>query len=194
MAIAGKGAVVVGLGLGAGLLLAMTTKASAASVAIPTGKKGKGLRYPKESSNPEDAEALARVIASEAGGEPQAIQTAVAFATRNAARKLGTSVTMLVKTPGNTYGPQSRGSYASTARAPNAAHRALAKRILSGAVPDNSQGAVQYDSPKAQRALLAKKAKGYKDTPEQVAARRRKAGKRLVLLPGIPEDRFRMWA
>jgi spore germination cell wall hydrolase CwlJ-like protein len=194
MAIGGKGALVVGLGLGAGLLLAMTTKANAASTAIPKGKKGKGLRYAKETSNPEDAEALARVIASEAGGEPRDIQIAVAHATRNAARKLGTSVTSLVKTPGNTYGPQSRGSYASTARAPNAAHRTLANQVLSNAVADNTQGAVQYDSPKAQRALLAKKAKGYTKTPEQVAADRRKAGKRLVLLPGIPEDRFRMWA
>lgn len=177
-------------GIGLALMLSMASPVQAASVRIPRGR----LRYPKESSNPEDETALARVIASEASNEPRIVQVAVAWATINAARKVGTSITGLVKTPGNTYGPQSRGSYASTKLAPKARHRQLARSILAGKIGDPTQGATQYDSPRAQRILLKRGAKGYRKTPEQVAATRRAAGKRLVLLPGIPEERFRMWA
>jgi hypothetical protein len=158
-----------------------------------------------------EAYSLARVIASEAGGEPAAVRVAVAWGTINEARtraRHGTSirgwvfdgtVTNLVQFPDGMYGPQNRGAYCSTARAPSQADSDLALDILEGRIADPTGGAQQYDSPNVQRALAAKGVKGYVHpdgtpvTPEEVAERRRRDGNALVLIAGVDPDRFRMW-
>lgn len=148
------------------------------------------------SSTPEEVEALARAIASEAGGEPRIIQAAVGYAVLNESIKRDTSIWRLVRGSDDAWGPQGSGGrgYVSSRLAPTASHLELARRVLSGDEPDPSNGATQFDSPRAQRALVARGAPGYYKTPEQVAASRLADGKTLVLLPGIPEERFRMWA
>lgn len=158
-----------------------------------------------------ELESLARVIASEAGGEPYAIKVAVAWGTWNEARtraRHGTrirgwvfdgTITNLVQFPDGQYGPQNRGAYCSTARAPTDEHRQIAAGVLAGSIGDPGWGAQQYDSPSAQRELAARGVKGYVHddgspvTPEEVAARRVRDGNALVVLPGVDPDRFRMW-
>lgn len=205
MASKGQAALMVGGGFVVfGALAAFGRRASAS-----TFDYGGYSGLPNAKSHPDDIESLARVIASEAGGEPEAIQIAVAYASMNAASKLKTSLTALVKYPDGKYGPQTRGisvkdpktgktkwkqAYCASGKDPLPRHRTLAAKVYNRKVSDPTRGAVQYDSPQAQRKLLAMKKPGYKKTPEDVAAARRKAGKTLVLLPGVPEDRFRMWA
>lgn len=166
---------------------------------------GAAAGAPSTSATDREVEALARVIASEAGGEPWAVQVAVAFGTINEARtraRHGTSIRgwafdgtvhNLVTYPDGQYGPQNRGAYCSTARAASAANTSLAADVIAGRVPDLTQGAQQYDSPQAQRALLARGTPGYTKTPEEVADARIASGNALVLIPGVPEERFRMW-
>lgn len=205
---ANKAGILIGGGIVGLALAGLTRKAMAADY-----RNVKEARLPPAKSHPEDNETLARVIASEAGGEPVNIQTAVAYATMNAARKKGTSVTALVKFPDGKYGSQNRyivvqrknpktgkmepkkvGAYCASGKPALPQHRSLAAKVIARTVPDVTRGAVQYDSPQAQRKLLAKKVKGYRLTPEEVAVKRRKAGRSLVLLPGVSEERFRMWA
>jgi hypothetical protein len=207
MATRGQAVVMVGAGFGAmGLLSAFASVARAdvnPSAGPPRGKNvGKG----KEVKDPRDGYSLARVIQSEEGSAREGVRRGVAWATRNEAFNRGVSITALVlyaKDPATNgkYGSQNEGRYCSTANEPTKANRALAESVL--AQPrsaDPTGGAVQYDSPKAQRYLARKKIKGYVRadgspvTPEDVAAKRRAAGKRLVLIDGVPEEEFRMWA
>ncbi|HXD98221.1 MAG TPA: hypothetical protein VN646_16855 [Candidatus Acidoferrum sp.] len=149
-----------------------------------------------------ELEALARVIQSEAGGEPWPIQVAVAWATKNEARREGRSILALVTRPTGGWSHQGGAGgnyYCTTAVAPGSAATELARQIQAGELPDPTHGAVQYDSPKAQRDAARRGLKRYLHadgtpiTPEEVAEDRRRDGKELVLLPGIPEERFRMW-
>lgn len=144
--------------------------------------------------DPRDVTALARVIASEADGEPEIIQVAVGWAVVNEARRRGRSVFDVVA-PGGDYGRQNDGghSYVSSARLPTPAEQDLAAGILGGSVEDPTAGATNFDSPRAQRAAIARGVGGYKKTPEEVARIRIANGMEMVLLPGIPEERFRLW-
>jgi hypothetical protein len=137
--------------------------------------------------------ALATAIESEAGGEPDAVKAAVGWAIRNHA---GGDVYKIFKVlcPKGNFGAQNAGnSYAATSRPPALASVQLAVKVINGTIADATGGAEYFDSPKAQRAALARDTKGYTKTPEQVAESRRKSGLELVLIPGIPEERFRMW-
>lgn len=143
---------------------------------------------------PIDVYALARLVASEASGEPDVIQVAVAWATRNEAERRGKPVSKYLLGTAGKFGEQgSGGRPASTARTPTAKHQAVADDVLNDRRPDPSDGATLYDSPDAQRALLKKRPDIYKKTPEEVAAKRTAAGYEVVYLPGIAPDRFRMW-
>jgi hypothetical protein len=174
--------------------------AGAAAVAAGLGlwffmrRKPDGVADPK-SSTPEEVEALARAIASEAGGEPRIIQAAVGYAVLNESIRRGTSVWRLVRGTADAWGAQGSGGrgFVSSRLAPTAAHIQLGRAVLSGDEPDPTGGATQFDSPRAQRALLARGTPGYTKTPEDVAAARIADGKVMVLLPGVPEERFRMW-
>jgi hypothetical protein len=50
-----------------------------------------------------------------------------------------------------------------------------------------------WDSPNAQRALLARGTLGYKKTPEEVAVARVKQGYEVVHLPSVSPDKVRFW-
>lgn len=141
----------------------------------------------------QEVEALARAIASEAGGESREIQTGVGWAILNESIRRGVTLWSLVRGKTGNWGPQSANGYVSSAREPTAAQRELARAIMANEVTDPTGGATQFDSPAAQRALVARNSPGYVKTPEQVAAARRADGKVLVLLPGVPEDKIRFW-
>lgn len=160
----------------------------AAELELPLAAAGAG-------PDPRDVTALARVIASEAGGEPRIVQIAVGWAVRNEAGRRGVSVSRLVTGSSGEYGSQNDGghTYVSSARLPTPEQQDLAAAILAGAIDDPTGGATNFDSPRAQRAALARGLSGYKRTPEEVATARRRNGMELVLLEAIPEERFRLW-
>ncbi len=135
---------------------------------------------------------LATVLASEAGGLHPLAKVAIAHAVKNMARKRGISVFKLIA-PDGRYGSQ-QGRHASSKRAPSLADLEIAEAVEAGKLADPSDGAIQWDSPDAQRALLARGEPGYQKTPETVAEERRAKGRRLVILPGLAENQFRMWA
>lgn len=166
------------------------------TTAAPTGAdvSGDPATLARLAGLPLDVYALSRLIASEAGGEPDIIQLAVAWATRTESERRGKSIAKYLLGTAGKFGEQgSGGRPASTARTPTARHQALADDVVNERRPDPSDGATLYDSPQAQRALLLKRPDIYKKTPEQVAANRIAAGYEQVNLPGVSPDRFRMW-
>jgi hypothetical protein len=185
-----------------------------ATVAVKTGKRGRRIGGKEADTDPATrlcptapallaaaagaslAEyALARCIASEAGTLPAAGRAGVAWAVRNYAKRVGKGVAELLLGPEKLFGSQNagKGRYAATSQAPYTADLELARGVLGGAVPDPTRGAIQWDSPAAQRALLARKAAGYRKTPEDVAATRRKEGKEVVYLAGVDAEKLRFW-
>lgn len=156
------------------------------------GRKGDAAGPP--TSTPQEVEALARVIASEAGGEPRVVQVAVGYATINLSNQRNLTIWQLARGSADEWGGQGTGGRRVSSRlGASGAVTELARRVLAGDEPDPTDGATQFDSPRAQRALLAKMPELYHATPEQVAANRRADGLTLQLVPGIPEERFRMW-
>jgi hypothetical protein len=150
-----------------------------------------------------DEYALARNISSEHGNSSAAVQALVAHATVNKATGEGRSVAQLLLRANNPdhagrFGTQkdleklvttSDGSqvhpsdrYASTAQDPYEGHLAVARGVLSGAIPDLTGGADQYDD-----------RSGLRD-PDALAAKREAAGKERV--PGLEEiigDDLEFW-
>lgn len=149
---------------------------------------------PDTASLGEDLEALARGIASEAGGEPRVVQVAIGHAIQNLALARGKSIYRAARGTADEWGSQgSGGREFSSARPYTAKILEVARVVLSGDEPDPTGGATQFDSPRAQRQLLKQRPDIYKKTPEQVAAARKADGKVMVLLAGIPEDQIRFW-
>jgi len=150
-----------------------------------------------------DTYALARMVASEHPRDSRAIRVAVAWAARNYAAKGRVSVSRLllravkngkVLAHDGLFARQNTGGkYATTANDPNADDLEVASLVISGRVADPTGGADQFDSPAAQRAAVARGAKNYTKTPEEVAADRRRSGKVLVTLAGVPADKVRFW-
>jgi hypothetical protein len=138
--------------------------------------------------------ALARLISSEAGGLPEAGRAGVAWAAVNEARRRKISVFKLLGGDEAKFARQNVGGrFASTAEPPSRADLELAQAVLAGALPDPTGGATRWDSPRAQRALLAKKAKGYRKTPEDIARSRVAEGFEVVGVAGIDGDTLRFW-
>jgi len=155
-----------------------------------------------------DEFALATMLSSEHGNDPQAFKEAVGSVALNEARARGLSISDLLLQAKNVshqgfFGSQadqekktSSGAaasdrYASTARQPYEDDVGIAKQLLSGAVPDPTGGARQFDSPKAQDAGF-KKGK-YSMDADALAAKRESEGKELVTVDGIDPYRLRFW-
>lgn len=156
-------------------------------------RRSEGAAAP--TTTPQEVQALARAMMSEASREPKVIQTAIGYAVINESLRRDQTIWRLVRGSGDEWGRQGTGgrSYVSSAQVPTAEITTLAARVLAGDEADFSDGATNFDSPRAQRAALAKGVAGYTKTPEQVAENRIAGGMELVLIPGIAEERFRMW-
>lgn len=145
-----------------------------------------------------DVYALARMLRSEHGSEGERVKIAVGWAAVNQARASGVSISRLLlrgTAKGGSdglFGAQNVGKYASTRNDPHTDDVEIARKVLSRAVADPTGGATQFDSPKAQRALVAKGLKGYTKGPEAVAAERMKKSD-LVVVAGIDPDHLRFW-
>lgn len=141
-----------------------------------------------------DVYALARLGASEAGSEAEKV--AVMWATVNQARARKVTISQLL-TRASKGGPSDGffarqnvgGRFGSTARSPSAKDLEIARKVHAQLIPDPTGGARQWDSPKAQDALLAKGTPGYTKTAADVAAERSKTND-LVMVPGVPNTRF----
>jgi hypothetical protein len=158
-----------------------------AGVALYLGRRN-GVSTPAEGS---EVYALARAIASEQGNLSGTAGLAIGFAIRNHARYLGRSILRTVAPNG--WESQQGGGYVATAVEPASRHIGLASQVLAPGAMDITGGAEYFDSPRAQRALLARGTPGYRKTPEQVAAARVASGLELVVLPGIDPDHLRFW-
>jgi len=146
-----------------------------------------------------DTYALARAIASEEGNSSAGVQALVGHAMVNHARLAGKSISQVLleaknaehrgffgtqkdleTTLANGKHPSDR--YASTASDPYEGHAAIAGGVLSGAIPDLTGGADQFDRTESD------------DNPDKVAANRTAAGSELVTglddVEGLGDLRF----
>lgn len=138
-----------------------------------------------------DQEALARVIASEAGGQSRIAQLAVGWCVRNEAERLSRSISSLVA-PRGEYGPQGSGgrSFVSSARPATSKTRELAGLILGDLVGDPTGGATNFYSPRLlDRQYAAGEAK---QSNQQRAEKYASKGYGEVVIPGMTDD-FRFW-
>jgi len=133
-----------------------------------------------------DHEALARVSASEAGGQKLIAKAGVCWVVLNVANRTNRSVADVVLGSATSFGKQGTGgrSFVSSAKDPAPVDLDIASGVLGGTVLDPTGGAVNFDSP------------GAYDDPSRAdlfAANRAKEGKALVLLDGVSERTFRFW-
>lgn len=184
----GKIAIIGGGVLGAGVVVCLLYRR------FVVMKSRDPVATAQQAGLPVDIYALARVVASEAGAQPRIVQIAVAWVVVNEARRLKKAIYKVAAGPDGLLGAQNTGGeFVSTRLEPNAAHVAVAKAVHTKIEADPTGGALHFDSPRAQRALVARGAPNYTKTPEQVAARRIAGGMELVTLPGVPEEQMRFW-
>jgi hypothetical protein len=135
--------------------------------------------------------ALARVIRSEAGALDELAKLSVAYVVFNEARNRDIDVLELVTRPQGFFGAQNAGGkFVSTRLDPYELDVTIAKSV--GITLDPTNGATRFDSPKAQRALLARSEKGYNFTPEEIAESRSKKFHEVAVAGLDPED-IRFW-
>lgn len=126
-----------------------------------------------------EVEALARVIASEAGGRSYSLaeQRAIAWAVRNRARHRRVTIARLVCSP--ECGPCCRGRPFSSRLAATVASRALAAEVLAAPASDDpTGGALAFFEPAVQDALVSAGRPGYRFTSSALRERWEKDGQR----------------
>jgi hypothetical protein len=144
-----------------------------------------------------EAYSLARAISSEEGRSSAAIKVAVGWSIRNYAAKHGRTITAQVTRANNSdhagsYGTQKdidpsspdqgkSDRYCSTALDPYDQDGQIAAGILSGAIPDTTNGADQFDRPAGEK------------NPDQIAQNRIDAGAVQVDVAGVDGDAIRFW-
>lgn len=152
-----------------------------------------------------DIFALAAMLSSEHGNDPQVYKEAIAHAALNEAKARGKSISSLLLQAVNPKHSGKFGSqadieggapfksdrYASTAQVPYDDDIGIALFAWEGYTVDPTEGARQFDSPKAQDALYAKGK--YSLNAELLGAKRIKEGKREVNPEGIDPRRLRFW-
>lgn len=148
-----------------------------------------------------DSYALARMISSEHGRDPNVYKAAIAHVAVNYATHVGRSISSLllranhpqhtgwfgtqkdIDTTSANFGESDR--YASTAVDPYAGDLEIAQAVMAGTIADATGGAIQFDAPPAFK------------TPEaaaRTAAKRIAEGRIQVYPDGIDPDRLRFWA
>lgn len=140
--------------------------------------------------------ALACMLASESGGAPDNIRSALAWTAMNRVKDWKQTLTHVL-IPNGRFGEQgSGGRQFATTKPLTKRDLSVAIKVASGKIPDPTKGSKYFDHPKAQRAFIAQQAAGYDEsnTPEAVAARRIASGHTMVTLPGVSPDYLRFWA
>jgi hypothetical protein len=142
-----------------------------------------------------DTYAMARMISSEEGNSETRIKILVGYCLQNHCTRIGKTISQEllrannsdhagyfgtqrdVDTDSPNHGKSDR--YASTALDPYAGDIEIAQGVRAGTLPDESQGAQQFDRPAGEK------------HPEQVAANRIASGAELVTVAGL--DGIRLW-
>ena len=118
----------------------------------------------------DEAEALARVIHSEVGGQSRQQRLHVAWATRNLAAERGQSIVEMVCSP---CGPQGVGRPESSRQDATADDRVLARSVLAApGILDPTGGATHFIDPLLQDQLATAHAPGYVGRTYRVVERR----------------------
>lgn len=151
-----------------------------------------------------DTFALASMLSSEHGNDPQAYKEAIGAAALNEARARGKSISSLllaanVGSHSGKFGSQANiektphpsDRYASTARAPYEDDIAIASLLVNGFTEDPTEGSRQFDSPVAQDKLYEQGK--YTLDADALAAKRIGEGKVEVNPEGINPRRLRFW-
>lgn len=133
--------------------------------------------------------ALARVGASEAGGQKKIAKAGVMWVVMNEANRRGTDVLTVILGDATSFGAQGTGGrhFVSTSHDPQTIDFVTAQGVKDGSIDDPTGGALNFDTPRA-----------YPDYPDTTkadafAAGRQSEGKELVTLEGVPESTFRFW-
>ena len=187
LTMAGAGMVAGGL-IGIGLLSALATFISRRTVTTVDGSV-----VPADIQGLADAAgydvavyALARVGASEAGGQKKIAKAGVMWVVMNEATRRGTDVLSVILGDASSFGAQGTGGrhFVSSSHDPQTIDLVTASGVVDGSIDDPTGGAVNFDSPGA-----------YKDPAkaDAFASGRESEGKELVLLEGVPETTFRFW-
>lgn len=181
----GMGAVAA---IGAGLLLALGTFIKRRTITSTDGTVlPPDVQALADSAGCDPAVyALARVGASEAGGQRQLAKAAVMWVVMNEAQRRGTNVVAVILGSAQAFGPQGTGGrgFVSSSHDPQTIDLTTAQSVVDGSIDDPTGGALNFDSPRA-----------YADPSraDTFAANREKEGKELVVLEGVPESTFRFW-
>lgn len=123
----------------------------------------------------DEADALARVITSEADRYSLAERRAIAWTVRNRARKRSTTIVKLVCSP--TCGPQGPARPFSSARPATAVNLALAHEVLAAPQNDDpTHGALAFFEPAVQDRLVAQGRPGYRYTSAELRAKWQREG------------------
>jgi hypothetical protein len=203
-----------------GLAALTTSKVVGPSVSYPTELDDDGVVCTRndagelEAADPEalarglgvapEVEALARVMASEAGELPWIAQLGVAWTVVNHARAVGRSVLAVVVRAALNHGkddgtgdgyfgrqgnPRGGYRYVASSRDATQDQRDTAKAVLAGDVADPTSGAVNFDSPRSYGAQAGTDASG----ADTFAENRLAEGKEQVPLPGVSSNAIRFW-
>ena len=157
-----------------------------------------GLAY--ASGYPLDVYAMASCMQSEETHRKGRL--AVGLAIWNAAAKNRHNIPSLLlhssRKDGRGHFGSQAGRYAATSHPPTVETLQLAEAIIAGRVPDITNGAIQWDAPKAQDAnhqLYLKNPEKYPEyrfNSKDIEKKRMEAGRRMVMVLGVPDTRF--WA
>jgi hypothetical protein len=130
--------------------------------------------------------ALARVGASEAGGQKKIAKAGVMWVVMNEANRRSVNVLDVILGDASSFGPQGTGGrhFVSSSHDPQTIDFVTAQGVSDGSIDDPTGGALNFDSPGA-----------YSDAAkaDTFAANRASEGKELVLLEGVAEKTFRFW-
>lgn len=145
-----------------------------------------------------DVYALARVGASEAGGQKQIAKQGVMWVVINHANATGSTPLLTVLGTADTFGHQGTGgrNFVASGHDPGAVDLQIADDVFSGNLPDPTGGALNFDSPGAYKDKVDTDGNVVQTAQQRAdafAAAREGEGKSLVLLDGVSESTFRFW-
>jgi hypothetical protein len=192
------GAGVVGL-IGVGLLIAV-----AGFVQRRTLTSSDGTVLPADVQALADAAdvsvavyALARVGASEAGGQKKIAKAGVMWVCMNEAAHAGKTVIQVILGSASAFGPQGTGgrNFVSTSKDPGTLDLMTAQGVADGSIDDPTGGALNFDSPRSytDKIVNGQVVKTREQRIQEFEDGRSSEGKELVTLEGVPESTFRFW-
>lgn len=142
--------------------------------------------------------ALARVGASEAGGQKKIAKAGVMWVVMNEASRRGSNVVDVILGSASGFGAQGTGGrgFVSSSHDPQSIDFLTAQGVVDGSIDDPTGGAVNFDSPGAYKDKVdagGNVVESAQDRADAFAANRESEGKTLVVLEGVAEKTFRFW-